>query len=56
MKTIDMTPSWSDVLPMLLAAHSDGSAEGIDIAQKELERMAAIADKWVQQERQRDQT
>ena len=47
MKTIDMTPSWSGVLPMLLAAYSDGSVEGIDIAQQELERMAALADRWV---------
>jgi len=32
---------------MLLAAYSDGSVEGIDIAQQELERMAKLADQWV---------
>ena len=45
--TINATPSWSAVLPMLLAAYSDGSVEGIDIAQQELERMAKAADRWV---------
>ena len=46
-ETINATPSWSAVLPMLLSAYSDGSVEGIDIAQQELERMAALADRWV---------
>jgi hypothetical protein len=46
-ETINATPSWSAVLPMLLAAYSDGAVEGIDIAQQELERMAKAADRWV---------
>jgi hypothetical protein len=46
-ETINATPSWAAVLPMLLAAYSDGSVEGIDIAQQELERMAKAADRWV---------
>ncbi|SKB49845.1 hypothetical protein [Sphingopyxis flava] len=46
-ETIDVTPTWSGILPALLAAHENGTFEGRKIAQAELERMAAIADKYV---------
>lgn len=43
--TIDMTPTWVGVLPMLLAAYENGSAKGRAIALEELQRMAKLADK-----------
>jgi len=46
-KTIDMTPSWSGVLPILLAAYSNKDYKAIDAAQQELKRMAELADLWV---------
>lgn len=46
-KTIDITPTWQAVLPMLLAARSSGSFEGIKAAEEELLRMAKLADLYV---------
>jgi len=47
-RTIDITPSWSAITPALLDAflHTNdlGNREFI---RKELERMAALADLWV---------
>lgn len=45
--TIDLTPSWSGILPTLLAAVTDGTPEGQSIARQELARMAEIADRYV---------
>lgn len=45
-ETIDMTPTWAAILPALLAAVTDGTAEGQRIARGELARMAEAADKW----------
>lgn len=42
--TIDLTPTWQAVLPILLAALEDGTAEGKKIAREELHRMAKAAD------------
>lgn len=42
--TIDLTPTWRGILPALLAAMTDGTAEGRRIAREELTRMAALAD------------
>lgn len=42
---IDMTPTWSQVLVAILAAITDGNAEGKRIAREELKRMADAADK-----------
>ena len=44
MKTIDITPTWEAVLPLLLAAFEDGTPEGRRMAREELRRMASIAD------------
>lgn len=44
MKTIDITPTWRGVLPLLLAAYADGTAKGRASAFAELQRMADIAD------------
>lgn len=46
MTTIDLTPTWAGLLPALLAAVSDGTAEGRQIAMEELKRMAGAADRW----------
>ncbi len=45
--TIDLTPTWSGVLPVLLAALTEGTEEGRRLAKIELARMARIADECV---------
>lgn len=49
MKTIDMTPTWEAVTPILVMTlqRTKNDPEATDIAQKELMRMANLADKWV---------
>ena len=42
--TIDVTPAWTGVLPMLIAALENGSEVGRKIAREELARMARAAD------------
>ena len=44
--TIDMTPTWVAVLPIMLAALTDGSPEAQRIAKEELKRMAELADAY----------
>lgn len=43
-RTVDCTPTWRGILPMLLLAYADGNANGRKIAFEELGRMADIAD------------
>jgi hypothetical protein len=45
-KTIDMTPTWASILPILLAAIQDGNSTGRGAAIEELYRMAQAADQW----------
>lgn len=45
--TIDLTPSWSALLPAYLAAVRDGSDIASDAAHSELARMARLADAYV---------
>jgi hypothetical protein len=52
MKTIDITPTWSGVLPLLLAALEDGGFEARNAAMAELCRMAALADEYNAQAKQ----
>lgn len=47
MKTIDVTPSWESILPTLLVLLKDGNAEGQAAAERELKRMAQLADSYV---------
>jgi len=49
MKTIDMTPTWEAVTPILVMTlqRTKNDPEATDIAQKELTKMAKLADKWV---------
>ena len=48
-KTVDMTPTWEGILPAILALLADGvKAETRGVAIAELERMAKLADLYVQ--------
>jgi 2-methylcitrate dehydratase PrpD len=47
-QAIDTTPTWSDILPALVAVIEDSNAIGKTNAIKELEKMAAVADKYVE--------
>ncbi|HVK79908.1 MAG TPA: hypothetical protein VM915_04785 [Verrucomicrobiae bacterium] len=44
--TIDITPTWADLLPALLAVIESGKFEGRKMAEQELRSMAEAADKW----------
>jgi hypothetical protein len=49
METIDMTPTWSGLLPALLAVIQNAeTVEGRKAAEAELMRMARIADRLVE--------
>ncbi len=54
-RTVDCTPDWRGILPLLLAALTDGTAEGRKIAREELQRMADVADKAIAYQKQRDE-
>ena len=45
-ETIDVTPSWADLLPLFIAVIQDGNAEGQQTVTAELRRMAGAADLW----------
>jgi len=55
MKKIDVTPTWSAVLPALLAVIQNGKPEAIEIAEAELKRMADAADKYNEMVRKQSQ-
>jgi hypothetical protein len=42
--TIDLTPTWSEILPTLLTVYRDATPAGQEVALTELRRMAALAD------------
>jgi len=44
--TIDLTPTWAGVLPLLLVAFTDGTDESKKMAKEELLRMAKAADAY----------
>jgi len=46
METIDCTPTWEGILPLLLTAMRDGTMEGMRLAGEELRRMARLADDY----------
>ena len=46
-RTIDMTPTWAGILPVLLLCVENSSPEGAQIAREELLRMAKLADLYV---------
>lgn len=45
--TIDLTPTWSGILPVLIALIRDGNEAGQASAMLELNRMAQLADRYV---------
>lgn len=45
-ETIDITPTWKAVLPIMTMALRDGTPKGQRLAVEELERMAECADRW----------
>lgn len=46
---IDMTPTWSGLLPGLIAMLQNGTHASIQIASEELQKMAKLADQQVSQ-------
>jgi hypothetical protein len=51
MKTIDLTPTWRGVIPILIAVLESGTEAGQQSAREELHRMASILDGVVTDER-----
>lgn len=56
MKTIDMTPTWESLLPVMLAVIENGSFEAKQDIRSELNRMAKAADLAVAAEKERNLT
>lgn len=46
MRTIDATPTWESILPVILYGLNTGPAHTHDKLKEELRRMAVAADKW----------
>ncbi len=46
-KAIDLTPTWTSFLPSLLLLYAHGNTEGRKVAEKELQRMAMLADSLI---------
>lgn len=44
MKYIDLTPTWAEIMPALVAVIENGTAEGVAMARKELARLAQATD------------
>lgn len=43
---LDMTPTWAQILPILILSIREGNAQGREVAIKELARMADAADAY----------
>ena len=56
METIDITPTWRSLLPVMLAVLENGSFESKREIRSELQRMAHAADLQVQLEKERNLT
>jgi len=46
-QTVDITPTWSEILPAILILLKSQSQVSREVAQHELERMARLADRMV---------
>lgn len=53
-ETIDFTPTWQAVLPIMIAAIENGTFEGRKLAIAELNRMASLADRYVAEHKEQD--
>lgn len=49
---INITPTWSGILPQLIVMLQNGTHAGIQIATEELQKMAKLADQQVSQHEQ----
>tara|TARA_R110002020_G_scaffold150679_1_gene327502 strand:+ start:289 stop:480 length:192 start_codon:yes stop_codon:yes gene_type:complete len=45
-KTVDMTPTWSDILPLMLAGLNNSTQQGHGAIEQQFGQMAEAADKW----------
>lgn len=48
-ETIDLTPTWTSIVPLLLA----GAERGLKVSLDEIYRMAELADKYVELSKQK---
>ena len=46
MKTIDITPTWTAITPVLCRVLESGTYDGVKVATQELMRMAELADRY----------
>lgn len=46
-KTVDITPTWTEILPALLVLLESENPKAQKIARQELERMARLTDKMI---------
>ena len=51
-ETIDITPTWSDVMPILIAAIRHGGEDGASVAEAELRRLAAEVDEIIREQKE----
>jgi len=49
--TVDLTPTWSGILPALLTLLQSPNPKSRDIAESELRRMAGLADGFVESQK-----
>jgi hypothetical protein len=54
MRSLDLTPTWSGLLPALVACLQNGTGEGPAIAQAELARLCAFADSAIAKQKATD--
>lgn len=47
-KTVDVTPTWMDILPSLIHLVNSDSLKGRQVGESELRRMAGLADGYVE--------
>jgi hypothetical protein len=50
-QTVDVTPTWQGILPVLLTLLQSENLQTRDIAESELRRMAGLADGYVEVQR-----
>jgi len=55
-RTIDATPTWRAILPIIITGLQHGTPKGQRIAKEELYRLAGIADAYIEQQQQEQTT
>ncbi len=46
-ETVDLTPTWREILPLLFHLFESGSDEQREMAESEFEKMAGAADRYI---------